>query len=122
VNPTLAQKPRKDGAPGGELTVYVGDQVVAILRQDRLITRLPDALWRGPLHAKLMPYIREYQNAVKLAFGTALYKSYGRWFDGTDEEQSRGHLDWSEPLKDTWLGTLCRILLEIQRYRHGGLS
>ncbi len=120
---------RAAGSPGlfyavisasGELTVYVGDQVVAVLRQDRLITRLPDALWHGPLYAKLTPYVRKYQNAVKSAAGTALYKSYGQWFDGTDEEETRGDLDWSEPLRDTWLGTLCRILLEIQRYRHGG--
>lgn len=103
----------------GEITVYIRDFVVAILRKGRLITTFHDVIWRGPISKKLQPAIKRYQQKVKAAVGARTYNSWGEWFIGTDEEFLVDR-DWSEDVGDFWRGSLCRILLAIQRYRHGG--
>jgi hypothetical protein len=38
------------------------------------------------------------------------------FYSGTDRE--RGH--WDKSLADLWISTLCRILIGIRKYHHGG--
>jgi hypothetical protein len=103
----------------GEVTVYMGDRIVAVLRQNRLISREYDALWHGPLSASLDRYIRRFQQDVRRGVGDFLYQSAGKWFEGTDEPW-RCSEDFGNELRDDWLGVLCRILMRIRDYRHGG--
>jgi hypothetical protein len=103
----------------GEVTVYIRDRVFAVLRQSRLISRERDALWKGPLSILLNPYIRRFQRDVKRAVGDTLYRSAGKWFEGTDELW-RCSDDFGDELRNEWLGALCRVLLKIRNYRHGG--
>jgi hypothetical protein len=103
----------------GEITVYIRDRIVAVLRQNRLISREHDALWNGPLSTSLNPHVRRFQNDIRRKVGDFLYKSAGKWFEGTDELW-RCSEDFGSELRDMWLGTLCRVLLRIRNYRHGG--
>jgi hypothetical protein len=103
----------------GELSVRVGDRVLATLRQERLISSEVDALWHGPLSTNLNRYVKRYQAEIRRSVGARLYQSSGEWYTGTDEEY-RCSDNYDQELRDIWLGTLCRILLRIQSYRHGG--
>lgn len=103
----------------GEITVYMRDRVVAILRQNRLISQEYDALWKGPLSESLSRYVGQFQSEVKRDVGDVLYQSAGKWFEGTDELW-RCTEDFGDELKNEWLGSLCRVLLKIRDYRHGG--
>jgi hypothetical protein len=103
----------------GEITVYMRDRVVAVLRQSRLISREYDALWKGPLNNLLSRHVRRFQREVRRGVGNYLYQSAGQWFEGTDELW-RCAEDFGDELRDEWLGALCRVLLRIRDYRHGG--
>ncbi len=103
----------------GEITVYMRDRVVAILRQNRLISQEYDALWKGPLSESLNRYVGKFQSEVKRDVGDVLYQSAGRWFEGTDELW-RCEEDFGDELRNEWLGSLCRVLLKIRDCRHGG--
>lgn len=119
---------RQAGVPGlfyvritapGELTVYIADRIFAILRQNRLVSREYDALWHGPLSSLLNRYVLPFQCGVQRLVGDDLYGSAGKWFEGTDELY-RCSEDFGSELRDFWLGTLCRVLLKVREYRHGG--
>ena len=103
----------------GEIMVYIRDRVVAVLRQNRLISRELDALWKGPLSTALGPHVRRLQDCVRRGVGKFLYQSAGKWFEATDELW-RCSEDFGNEIRDLWLGTLCRVLLRIRDYRHGG--
>lgn len=103
----------------GELIVYTGDRVLATLRQEQLICRETDALWHGPLAAKLGRYVRAFTGEIRKGVGTNLFRSAGEFFRGTDEEWKCSE-DYSDEARDSWLGTLCRLLLRIRNHRHGG--
>jgi hypothetical protein len=53
----------------GELTVRVGDRVLATLRQERLISSEVDALWHGPLSTNLNRYVKRYQAEIRRSVG-----------------------------------------------------
>jgi hypothetical protein len=76
----------------GEITVYMRDRVVAVLRQNRLISREYDTLWKGPLNDSLSRHVRRFQREVRRGVGDSLYRSAENWFEGTDEllEMRRG--------------------------------
>jgi hypothetical protein len=103
----------------GEITVYMRDRIVAVLRQNRLISREYDALWKGPLSESLGRYVGQFQSDVRRSVGDFLYQSAGKWFEGTDELW-RCAEDFGDELRNEWLGSLCRVLLKIRDYRHGG--
>jgi hypothetical protein len=52
-----------------------------------------------------MPSIKSFQQQVRKKIGNDLY----------DE---RGH--WNESLEAAWISALCRILIGIHKYEHGG--
>jgi hypothetical protein len=89
----------------GEIAAYKDYEFLGRLRQDVMVTREVEVLQRGPIREKLLPSIRRYQTEVKRAVGAALYNG-------------RGH--WNESLEDEWISALCRVLIGIQRYGHGG--
>ena len=64
-------------------------------------------------------HILRFQRNVKRSVGDFLYKNAGKWFECTDELW-RCSEDFGNELRDEWLGALCRILLRIREYRHGG--
>lgn len=88
-----------------ELSVYREDGLIARLRQDTVITRERDVLWRGPIYKRLLPSIRRLRYRVIKEAGSEAYDASFFSPGGIEEE---------------WLGTLSRLLIGIQRYRHGG--
>lgn len=62
-----------------ELSVYREDGLIARLRQDTVIPREHDALWRGPVYKKLLPAIRKLRRHVVETVGKKVYdESYSR--------------------------------------------
>jgi hypothetical protein len=89
----------------GEVAAYKDHEFLGRLRQDVLVTREIGVLQGGPIREKLLPAIRRYQEKVKRAVGGALYDERGHWDESTEGE---------------WISALCRVLIGIQRYGHGG--
>jgi len=80
-------------------------QPLGRLRQDVLVTSEIGVLQSGPILEKLRPAIHEFQRKAKKVVGAALY-------------EERFH--WDVSLEDEWISALCRVLIGIQRYGHGG--
>jgi hypothetical protein len=89
-----------------DLTVYRGHSFVARLEQDVLLKQQTDVFTKGPVSKFLDRGIETYVNDVK----QALHPS----------ERSELRYGGKEFLIDEWRSTLCRLLISIQRYRHGG--
>lgn len=89
----------------GHLVAFIKMKKVAELKINSLITTVSDVLEGGPVREALMPGISGYLEAVKAAVPRDKY---------TDPSQ------WESRLISHWLKTLCRLLLRIQKYRHGG--
>jgi hypothetical protein len=87
-----------------DLTVYREYRFVGRLAQDTLVTSQNDVFELGPIRERLFDGIERYWDAV-LRRIRALQP-----VDGDDVAY----------LGDRWVGTLCRLLISIQRYRHGG--
>jgi hypothetical protein len=88
-----------------DLTVYQEHIFVARLAQDTLLKRQNDVFWSGPVADRIDPAMQSYLAAVWKKGRRFLPRAMG---------------DWPPFLADTWISTLCRILISIQRYRHGG--
>jgi Probable sensor domain DACNV len=89
----------------GDIAVYRRYVFLGSLRQDTLVTKQQRVLQNGPVHEKLLPSIRGFQNRIARKVGRSQY-------------DLRGH--WDESLEDMWVSALCRILIGIRRYGHGG--
>jgi len=89
----------------GEIAVYHTHTLLGSLSQDVLVKRQQKVFESGPVRAILMKSIKPFQMRVKRKLGAALYRE-------------RGH--WDQSLEYTWISTLCRILIGIQKYHHGG--
>jgi hypothetical protein len=89
----------------GEVAAYKSYEFLGRLRQDVLVTAEVGVLQNGPIRKKLLPAIQRFQRKAKRAVGSKLY-------------EERGH--WGVSLEDEWISALCRILIGIQRYGHGG--
>jgi hypothetical protein len=87
-----------------DLTVYREWGFVARLAQDTLIRRQNRVFWAGPVSSRLSVGIEEFLG--KVLGGT----DYGSYDDAPID---------SAYFADRWIGTLCRILISIQKYRHG---
>lgn len=89
-----------------DITVYRGHGFVGRLAQDSLVKSQNNVFWSGPISRRLSGAISESIKKVS---------------DRLDHENAIAPDDgWVEMLTDKWIGTLCRILISIQRYRHGG--
>jgi sensor domain DACNV-containing protein len=89
----------------GHLVAFIKMKKVAELKINSLVTSVSDVLQEGPIRAALTPGIEAYLAAVKMGVPKDKYKDPSQW----------------EPrLISHWLKSLCRLLLRIQKYRHGG--
>jgi hypothetical protein len=89
----------------GEIAVYKAYLLLGSLKQDTMVKGQQRVFQSGPVHSKLMPSIKIFQQQVRKKVGSDLY----------DE---RGH--WDESLEAAWISALCRILIGIHKYQHGG--
>lgn len=89
----------------GHLIAFLEMEKIAELKINVLITSVSDVLGGGPIRAALQPGIEAYLSAVQ---------TVDRAF------QHRARSQWRARLIATWLQSLSRLLLRIQRYRHGG--
>jgi hypothetical protein len=88
-----------------DLSVYREFSFVARLQQDRLLKKQNDVFFFGPVMDRLSDGVGEHIESVRQALEKPLQKRVK---------------DWSPGIADHWLSTLCRLLISIQRYRHGG--
>jgi hypothetical protein len=89
----------------GEIAVYQTYILLGSLRQDVLTTKQHRVFQSGPVHSKLMKSIKTFQKQARGEVGSALYDERDHW-DGSIER--------------LWVSALCRILIGIQKYHHGG--
>src|SRR5207248_2787365 len=88
-----------------DISVYRELGFLARLQQDTLIEQQNDVFWDGPVAERLQTWIEPSLESVRQKVTPELW-------DSDVETPSRSY--------DLWIGFLCRILLSIQRYRHGG--
>jgi hypothetical protein len=88
----------------GHLVAFTDVKKIAELKVNALITSVSDVLGGGPIRAALQPGITSYLEAVKLTVGADKY-----------DAAKLGPI-----LIARWLQALCRLLLRVQRYGHGG--
>ncbi len=89
----------------GEIAVYKTYVFLGGLKQDTLTRAQRRVFHSGPVHSKLVRSIKRFQHLVRERVGSDIY----------DE---RGH--WDQSLENLWISSVCRILIGIQRYHHGG--
>jgi hypothetical protein len=89
----------------GEVAVYDGYFLLGSLKQDTLVKELQGVFQSGPVHSKLMRSIEIFQRRVREKVGDDFY-------------DKRDH--WDQGLEYSWISALCRILIGIHRYHHGG--
>jgi sensor domain DACNV-containing protein len=89
----------------GEIAAYKSYVLLGSLNQDVLVTKQQRVFQSGPIHSKLMAPIRRYRDRAIERVGEDVYKA-------------RDH--WDASLEALWISALCRILIGIQRYGHGG--
>jgi hypothetical protein len=89
----------------GEIAVYKSYVLLGSLKQDTLVKSQQRVFQSGPVHSKLLKPIKEFQKRVRKEVGSELYKE-------------RDH--WDNTLEENWISALCRILIGIHKYQHGG--
>jgi hypothetical protein len=89
----------------GDIAVYKTYLLLGSLKQDSLVKGQQRVFQSGPVHSKLMKSIKEFQRQVRKEVGHELYGE-------------RGH--WDDSLEANWISALCRILIGIHKYQHGG--
>jgi len=88
-----------------DLSVHREYGFLARLQQDRILKRQSDVFWSGPVSDRLGDGIDRHIDRVWNA-AERPRDAFAGWWDGS--------------LADTWISVLCRILISIHRYRHGG--
>ena len=89
----------------GNISVYDNYSLIGSLEQNLLVRQYYDVIWCGPIHDILKHQLRS--TCCRFA-GTAL------------SGQLSEHPESESELLRRWLNAICRILLNIQQYRHGG--
>lgn len=90
-----------------DLSVYRGFDFVARLQQERLLTRQSDVFFSGPIHNRI-------SDGIAACFAAVIKKVAKFKIHNVNPDD---YIPW---MVDTWARTLCRLLISIQRYRHGG--
>ena len=89
----------------GSIAVYKDYSLICSLEQNTLVQQYHDVLWYGPIHTMLRSHVLDgWERRVEMP-------------DGTEQDADAPIAD---ELLTRWLNSLCRILLHIQQYRHGG--
>lgn len=89
----------------GHLVTYIGFEKIAELKTNILLGKTLDVLGCGPVLDALMPGIRKYIEKVQGQIPDHIY-------------EDRTH--WNASLASYWLSSLCRLLLRVRNFRHGG--
>ena len=87
----------------GNISVYRNDALIGSLEQNTLVEEYHDVLWSGPVHDLLVGYLRSYLTT-----------------SGAEETQQASSPDLESEMLMRWINSICRILMNIQHYRHGG--
>jgi hypothetical protein len=94
----------------GELRILAEHNLIATLRGGELLTKYADVLsWSSDPTRKYARYAHYHVAAVRSVIGTRSWKRAVR--------ESR---DWPQWLQGGWFRTVQRLILAVQRYRHGG--
>ncbi|MBI3839077.1 MAG: hypothetical protein HY288_14245 [Planctomycetia bacterium] len=88
----------------GNISVYQNDTLIGSLEQNTLVEEYHDVLWSGPVHDLLAGYLRNYLADC----------------DPSSQGQTAAQADMESELLMRWLNSICRTLMSIQHYRHGG--
>ena len=89
----------------GFLVAYIRYQKIAELRINNLIKKTIDIFSGGPIKEALEIGINRHLKSVQNKVGEAVYSD-------------RDH--WDNSLSQFWFASICRILLRIRSYKHGG--
>jgi hypothetical protein len=89
----------------GHIATYVGYDKVAELKVNKVVRNSLDVLRAGPVSEKLENGLVGYLNSVEQSIEASLRPTFP---------------DWEAGLRDEWVSTICRLLLRVQNYRHGG--
>jgi hypothetical protein len=88
----------------GNISVYQNDTLIGSLEQNTLVEEYHDVLWSGPVHDLLAGYLRSYlADSEPTSLGPGVTQA-----------------DLESELLMRWLNSICRTLMNIQNYRHGG--
>ena len=88
-----------------DVSAYHESSFLARLQQDTLIEAQNDALWHGPVARRLAQWTKPFRLRIKERVTPRIYN-----------KEMFGDFTFN----DLWIGSLCRILISIQRYGHGG--
>ncbi len=105
----------------GSISVFHNGVLVGSLVQNALVQEHHNVLWSGPIHAILKKHLAWFlANESRCQESLCLYEP-----EAAESDVSREAIPFDEdPLHDAmllrWLNSLCRILVNIQRDRHGG--
>lgn len=89
----------------GNIIVYLGYEKLAELEINSLKPRALDVLRDGPVNEALEPGMSAHVRAVQLSVPDLVWRDRAHWEDSTVEN---------------WISALCRLLLRIENYHHGG--
>lgn len=89
----------------GHLVTYIGFEKIAELKANILLGKTLDVLWGGPFCETLEPGIRQYIQRVQAEIPEHVYEDWPHW---------------DARLSSYWISSLCRLLLRVRNYRHGG--
>jgi hypothetical protein len=89
----------------GHIVVYVGLWVVAELRQNKLVCNSLDIFNDGHIRNNLQPSITTFTDTIRKSVEPTIYQDRDHW------KTSHTHL---------WLSALCRLLIRIKKFNHGG--
>jgi hypothetical protein len=89
----------------GHLVAYIGYEKVAELKLNNLVRTAIDVFQSGKIRDALEAGIRSHLESLRA---------------GWPDELPADFDDWQQPITDTWLAALRRLLLRVQGIRHGG--
>jgi hypothetical protein len=89
----------------GEIAVYQTYLLLGSLTQDVIVKKQQGVLQFGPVRSKLTRPIEAFQKRVRSKVGGPLYDEWEHW---------------DKSLEQLWVSAVCRILIGIQKYHHGG--
>ncbi|MFL6336921.1 MAG: putative sensor domain DACNV-containing protein [Pyrinomonadaceae bacterium] len=92
-------------AGAGHLIAYMGFWKIAELKTNLLLRNAFDVFAGGPVREMIEPGIQSYVQRVKGEISEYIYSD-------------RPH--WESSLSSYWISSLCRLLLRVQNYHHGG--
>ena len=88
----------------GNISVYQNDALIGSLEQNTLVEEYHDVLWAGPVH--------------DLLAGLSATATWSKRPSTLPSTSQRPTCEGELLLR--WLNSICRILMNIQHYRHGG--